>query len=206
MSRTAWAARRYFSVMIPHWIVITPVLLANWLFQYKPVSVGTAIVTFMGGNLFLHDPVYVITWYVTFVLLLYAYLLIDSFFRGWQRLIVSAFGFAFFGWMGTNEYFWPFTVGLYAAAWFPIRLHTARRPMIARLAGVSYQLQELCYPFFLVHGGIQLVFFKLGWTAPVPLFVASLAASCVAAVIVAEIAKPAMKWVGQVATSGRLTA
>lgn len=77
-SRVRWAARRYLSIMIPHSVVIVPVIIANWAFQYKPVSLSAGAVTFLGGNLFLDSPLYVITWSVTFVLMLYVYLLCDS--------------------------------------------------------------------------------------------------------------------------------
>ena len=100
-ARLPWVVRRYFSVMIPHWLVIGPVLVANWIVAYKPISPLTALVTFFGGNLFLENPLYVITWYVTFVLLLYAYLVVDSFLRGWPRLALTVVGFLFFRtWLG----------------------------------------------------------------------------------------------------------
>ncbi|MEQ1869334.1 MAG: hypothetical protein ABL961_04865 [Vicinamibacterales bacterium] len=189
-SRRSWAIKRYFSVMIPHWIVITPVLVANWATHYKPVTAVEALITFLGGNLFLTNPLYVITWYVTFVLLLYGYLFVDSYFRGWLRLLVSAAGFAFFGWLGYNEYFFPFSIGLCVAAWFPPRAKVARSAIATSIGRVSFRLQELCYPFFLAHGAVLLVMLRVTPFNPPVLFVAAFAVSVVAAFVIHIMSQP----------------
>ncbi len=65
--------------MVPYWLVIFSVIIANYVFQYKTVSIVSQIVTILGGNLFLMNSLYVIAWYVTFVLLLYCYVFVESF-------------------------------------------------------------------------------------------------------------------------------
>lgn len=192
--RRPWIVKRYFSVMIPHWIVITPVLVANAATGYKPISTGEAIITFLGGNLFLSNPIYVITWYVTFVLLLYGYLLIDSYADGWQRLAVTAIGLVAFGRLALNEYFVPFSIGLYLAALLPPRLAVGRTKVTASVARLLFRVQELCYPFFLAHGAVLLAMLKVFRFSPVPLFVVSLLMSVVAAWVVESLSRPLMKF------------
>jgi hypothetical protein len=192
-ARLPWAARRYFSVMIPHWLVIGPVLLANEIFQYKQISPLTALVTFFGGNLFLDNPLYVITWYVTFVLLLYGYLLLDSFATGWQRVVLTVAGFLFFAHFGYAEYFLAFSVGLYLSAWAPPRLNLSRSAWMRSTAVGLFEAQQLCYPFFLVHGGVQLGMVKLTGLSPAPLFVTSLLLSVTAAFAVHRVSEPLLK-------------
>lgn len=192
--RGQWIVRRYFSVMIPHWVVMTPVLVGNWATHYKPVSAVDALITFFGGNLFLDNPLYVITWYVTFVLLLYGYLLLDSFLDGWWRLVLTAFGFLVFGgWLGCGDYFAAFTVGLYVASWAPPRPRWSRRQLTRAFARLSFRVQELCYPFFLAHGAVLLVMVKLTHLSPLPLFALSLVISMVVALAIDRVTKPLLK-------------
>jgi hypothetical protein len=174
--------------MIPHWIVITPVLIGNWIVHYKPVSLPQAIVTFLGGNLFLADPLYVITWYVGFVLLLYVYLLADSFAAGWQRWLLAAAGFVAFDAIGCREYFVPFLLGLLAATWRPPQLSRDRPPAVRRVARITFRLQELCYPFFLAHGGVQLIVYKLRLFNDATAFAVAFGASVIAAMAINSIA------------------
>jgi hypothetical protein len=174
VSRARWAVKRYFSVMIPYWLIIAPVLVANWLTHYKAVSVAGMLVTLAGGNLFLENPVYVITWYVTFVLLLYAYLLVDSCFAGYRRVAVSVAGYLLFSvWLGCGEYFVPFLAGMYLGGWMPAKPVSARPLWARRLARGLFEVQRVCYPFFLTHGGLQLALIRLtDWT---PMTVAAVA-------------------------------
>jgi peptidoglycan/LPS O-acetylase OafA/YrhL len=192
--RVQWAVKRYLSVMIPHWLVIGPVLVANWATHYKPISPSAALVTFLGGNLFLENPLYVITWYVTFVLLLYAYLLVDSFFAGWKRLVVTAAGFMVFGrWLGCGEYYLPFTVGLYLAAWVPPAPRLSRGEVARRAAPALFKLQQLCYPFFLVHGAVQLAMIRVTGLTPLLLFAASLSTTILLAAVLQRMADQLMR-------------
>jgi hypothetical protein len=192
--RVHWAARRYFSVMIPHWLIIGPVLVANAVVRYKPITPLTALATFFGGNLFLENPLYVITWYVTFVLLLYAYLLVDSLVDGWHRLVLSALGFLFFDrWLACGEYFVAFTVGLYSSAWAPPRLNPCRRAFSRAVARLLFHAQQLCYPFFLAHGGIQLAMLRFTSFNPRSLFISSLLLSAAAAVVVDRMTQPLLR-------------
>jgi hypothetical protein len=193
-SRVRWATKRYFSVMIPYWLIIGPALAANWLSHYKPVTPGALAVTLMGGNLFLANPVYVITWYVTFVLLLYVYLLVDSCFNGAWRLVVAAAGYVVFSlWLDRAEYFVPFIFGMYIGGLMPPRPVAARSPVERRAARTLFTMQRLCYPFFLTHGGLQLALVRFTAWSPVTLFVVSLSATIVASVLVDRVSEPLLR-------------
>ena len=191
--RRRWIVKRYFSVMIPHWVVILPVLAANAAIEYKPVSAGAAVITFLGGNLFLSNPIYVITWYVTFVLLLYAYLLADSFVDGWHRLLLTGLALPVFHWLDCAQYFIAFSIGLYLSTWFPPNPVRARQRLEAELARVTFRAQELCYPFFLAHGAVLLGMLKVLRLGPVPLLVVSLLVSVVAAWVVQTASRPLLR-------------
>jgi hypothetical protein len=193
-SRLRWAAKRYFSVMIPYWLIIGPALVANWVAHYKPITPGAVAVTLMGGNLFLANPVYVITWYVTFVLLLYGYLLVDSCFSGVSRLVVTAAGYVVFDvWLDRAEYFIPFILGMYIGGLVPPRPVAARSLVGRRAARALFTMQRLCYPFFLAHGGLQLALVRFTSWSPVTLFVVSLTATIAASVVVELVSEPLLR-------------
>lgn len=199
-SRLRWAVRRYFSVMVPHWVVIAPVLIANAMVQYKPVTPAEAVVTVLGGNLFLENGLYVITWYVTFVLLLYAYLLADSFLASWMRFVLAAAAYPLFAvWLPCREYYLAFLIGLFASAVTPPRLAANRPAWLQGVARTAFRLQDFCYPFFLVHGAVLLATFRVGGRNTWLTFVVAFVSSVVAAYAVDLITHPALgaifRWV-----------
>jgi hypothetical protein len=191
-SRRVWFAKRYFSVMIPHWLVIVPVLIANAVEQYKPVTPTTAVITVLGGNMFLVNPVYVITWYVTFVLLLYTYALADSFLHGSARWLLAAAGLLLFGVeLGRYHYFIAFLLGLLMQS-LPARRATGpAEPSPASLRLFAWQ--RFCYPFFLTHGAVLLAFVQKTDLHGVRLFTISLAISAVTAIAVERVASPLIR-------------
>lgn len=192
-SRRQWAVRRYFSIMIPHWLVTLPVIGANWVVGYKPVSWASALVTFLGGNLFLQNPLYVITWYVGFVLLLYAYLFVDGFLKGWTRLLLAAAGFLFFGtWLELRENYLAFLAGLAMAAWLPPQPNEHRGVQMRVVARNLFRMQEVCYPFFLVHGAVLLAVLRVLPSGPAAIAVA-FGASVIGALAVDAISRPLLR-------------
>jgi hypothetical protein len=191
-SRGAWFAKRYFSVMIPHWLVIVPVLIANAVEHYKPVTATTALITVLGGNMFLVNPLYVITWYVTFVLLLYSYALADSFLHGSARWLLAAAGLLLFGVeLGRYHYYIAFLLGLLMQS---LPVGQARRsaepsPLSLRL----FAWQRFCYPFFLTHGAVLLAFVQKTELGGARLFAIALAISALSAIALERVATPLIR-------------
>jgi len=97
--RIVWAINRYFSIMIPYWLVIIPMVIVNQILQYKPATAISTITTVLGGNLFLTNPVNVTAWYITFVLILYAFALLHSLCSSLQKIVLVIVGALFFYFM-----------------------------------------------------------------------------------------------------------
>jgi hypothetical protein len=159
-----WFIRRYFSIMVPYWLVVIPIIIANQLFQYKPATIISTMVTILGGNLFLSNPVMVTAWYITFVLLLYLYALLKSFCSSLLQIvlmIVGLFSFYFLFHMDMVYYFIAFIAGLYLAPWSTVWRMKNRSYAYRSSAAVLFRIQRYCYSFFLIHGLVCLVFYKM---------------------------------------------
>jgi hypothetical protein len=171
-------------------LVIFPVIVANQVFQYKPVGLWTQIVTILGGNLFLDNPLYVIAWYVTFVLLLYVYAVAESFCNSWQKIICMAVGAAlFYSGSFVGKYFIAFIVGLRLSDWRPLRSSAEVGNARRRIASFLFVIQRYCYRFFLLHGAVLLIFAKKAAVSAHGLFWLSLTATAVLSIVLHSVAR-----------------
>lgn len=185
---TEWTLQRYFAIMLPHWLVIFPVILANKLYHYKDVSTLSVMVTILGGSIFLANPLYVITWYVTFVLLLYAYALLDHLATPLQRIVLFGLGLAVFSVeLHRGYYFVAFFIGLRLSNW---NLSPRREVHTRHLATALFRVQQYCYPFFLVHGAVLLFFLNRTALSGFDFFSVAFVTSAIFAVLVYVVAKP----------------
>jgi hypothetical protein len=191
-ARLKWGITRYFRIMIPYWLVIIPVVLANEVVQYKTVTWIEDTVTIFGGNLFLENPPYVIAWYITFVLILYAYAIIESFFRSYSLVICMILGAVAFGfWLGQGYYFLAFVVGLRLSRWWRPEYPIIRVSWLSRYSSQwLFVAQRYCYSFFLVHGAVLLFFVKKTSISENTIFIASFFLSSVLSVVIYRIGKP----------------
>jgi hypothetical protein len=122
---------------------------------------------------------------VTFVLLLYAYLLFDSWFAGYRRVVASVAGYLLFSvWLNCGEYFVPFIAGMYLGGWIPAKPVSERPPWTRHVARNLFEIQRLCYPFFLVHGGLQLALVRLTNWNPVAIVAVAFGGTVVIALVV----------------------
>jgi hypothetical protein len=183
--------------MIPYLIVIIPVVFMNHIEHYKVVTLPSAVITILGGSLFLREPLYVIGWYITFILLLYCYGYVETYFSGYRMailMVIVALVFAF----RLNYrvlYFVSFFVGL--------RMRDRRfgeAPPDAsrsgdRLAETLFFLQRYCYPFFLVHGAVLLMFTRKTHLSNGMVLLSAFAISCICAIVVYTLAKPIQTFV-----------
>lgn len=143
-----WLKRRVLGILLPYWIVIIPVLVANKLTGYKDVTLAQEVVTLIGGNLFLDNPVYVIAWYVTFVLILYCIVYLQSNVNSFlMRAIVWCSGFGLFYFhLGIWQFYIVFAVGF-------VLQNIVSPPR--KVEGLLFVVQGKCYNFFLIHGGVM---------------------------------------------------
>ena len=163
----SWLYKRLSSIMIPYWFVIIPVVIANRIELYKETTILSDLITIIGGNLFLNNPIYVIAWYITFINILYLFI----FFHKASKNIMLTFviwllGLIFFGlYLHKYLYFISFALGYFGASKKPypsiksIKLNCWSKSIFA--------VQDRSYAFFLIHGGV-LIFLseKLKMTGP----------------------------------------
>ena len=132
--------------------------MVNTYVGYKTVTVSNIIVAYLGGNLFVQDPLYVISWYITFVLFLYLYVFVDSLVGRKGQYLLTAIGFLFFSFIThTMFYFVSFYIGL--------RLHklNIKKFLLYDDSIINrslFLIQKYCYSFFLLHGGVLHFIFR----------------------------------------------
>ena len=190
-----WIIKRYFSIMVPYWMVLIPVLFANHIEHYKPTSLFSALVTIAGGNMFLSNAVYVIAWYITFILLLYFYGYLETFFRSYRIIIPMLIGtLVFTFWFKQGFYFLSFLVGLRICDWKSKSSSIGAPRSSDLLSIVFFHIQKYCYPFFLVHGAVLLALVMKTHLPSAAILAFALIASCICSVVVYVLAKPVQKY------------
>ncbi|WP_320041041.1 acyltransferase family protein [uncultured Desulfobacter sp.] len=154
LDRYQWLKKRVFSIMLPYWLVIIPVLLANRVVCYKETTLFEDLVTFWGGNMFLKNKVYVIAWYITFILLIYLFTYFQSLYKNlYFKIIVWAIGFCIFSlWLNKEYYFLSFAIGFLISTRYPVL--PGRKNNKTYLENKLFSIQSHCYCFFLIHGGV----------------------------------------------------
>jgi hypothetical protein len=138
--------------------MIVPVIATNHFIQYKTVSFGSNIITFLGGNLFLDNPLCVIAWYITFIIMLYLYAFIEFLLPRYKLYLffISCFLFYFFL-ISKFLFFIAFVLGL-RINFIKLQKRNFNKKILADFSGIVFGMQKYCYSFFLIHGGILLFF------------------------------------------------
>ena len=174
-SRYEWIIKRYLGIMIPYWLVIIPVIIANQIFQYKThLSFVDYTLTILGGNMLLSDPLYVIGWYITFVVLLYSYAFMESLFKSWKKFLIIVLGvFIFFIWLDKGFYFLSFFIGLRLSEWCAVSWSKEGDSFRRKITRILFVAQRYCYSFFLIHGAVLLFFFRKTDVSAINMFVIS---------------------------------
>jgi len=152
-----WIYSKIASIMIPYWFVIIPVLILNRLYSYKETSLLSDFLSFCGFSLFLENPVYVISWYITFIVMIYIFIYIQHFFSNfYAKIAIWIIGFIYFGsFLLMPYYFLFFSLGFFLSK----IINPPDKKIIENnwLGKILYSLQDTCFAFFLVHGGILLL-------------------------------------------------
>jgi hypothetical protein len=161
ISPGAWILGRFKQILIPYWSVILAALMINRALGYKQTTVAKDIIVFFGGSLFLDDPVYVISWFITFILIMYLLVVI---LRSLEDVLLKG---SFIGVCIVINHFYDLVHPLYVPAFFLgyfLRWltrqyqYTTRKKNVLRdkVYWAVFSIQNHCYSFFLVHGGILL--------------------------------------------------
>lgn len=156
-----WLLKRFMSIMIPYWSVILVVLFINDVIKYKQTTLISNIIVFLGGSMFLEDPVYVISWYITLILLFYIGVYMVKLLK-YIWLQVPFFIILFFIFLYVTKepilYFIAFVVGYGAKCFseFCPRILFHKLNFLDRVNKILFIVQNHCYSFFLIHGGILL--------------------------------------------------
>ncbi|OFZ60327.1 MAG: hypothetical protein A2328_07030 [Bdellovibrionales bacterium RIFOXYB2_FULL_36_6] len=184
-----WLKKRFLSILIPYWIVIVPALIINRIVSYKNTSIFSDFITFLGGNLFLQTKVYVIAWYITFVLLLYCFIFFQSFFSHYfLKTLAWLAGFlVFYLIFDKSHYFISFGLGFFLASFLP----PANKNPTENNSPIKFlfNLQDYCYGFFLIHGGVLIFLYNICKADFFSSFIFGVGLSIMGSIILNKIAK-----------------
>jgi len=186
-----WFYKRVFSIMLPYWFVIVPAVTINRMVLYKGTSVVEDLITVFGGNLFLKNPVYVIGWYITFILILYLILFAILLLKRNKILQFMTFIFCIF-YFGIKFnmllYCVSFIFGYILTQLFPLsKKELSENGYIGKLL---FALQSRCYAFFLIHGGVLIFLTHYSKFNSVNFFLVGAVVSCIGAEILYRVTKP----------------
>lgn len=160
-----WLLRRVVGILVPYWVVIVPVLCANYLYKYKPALPWEYVAIFLGGSMFLDNPVYVISWFVTLILILYLTVYCSAVLKGYYKFVpyVACFAVLHYGFRMDNVLFLSFVAGYAVRSTLPVRAESPANRWCwhAPVAGTLFIVQSFCYSFFLVHGAVLVAAVKL---------------------------------------------
>lgn len=166
-----WIKRRLRRIYIPYWLVIGVVVVSNWIVQYKPAGLKELFFLLIGGNLFIEDKLYVIAWFISVIIFLYFCVFLLVYFRSITlRFLLAAVLVYILSHYRIPTYFYiAFTIG-WSLHYLLLRsgLSRAAPPLPLGVARVLHRVykplltvQNYSYEFFLVHGGVLLLFNKL---------------------------------------------
>ncbi|GFK93899.1 hypothetical protein NNJEOMEG_01737 [Fundidesulfovibrio magnetotacticus] len=184
-----WLVRRLKRIFIPYWIVTPAVLLFNHVFSYKDVGLFESVVLLLGGNFFLSHRLYVVTWFVSVIVVFYVYTyVVVKFASVLTRAVFAVVSLFIFLSLNVPAYlFVSYNVGMLVSVAF--RKFDVVGVMVSvsgpvfnlfRGFGVVFnEAQGVSYEFFLVHGGVLLLFCKVLHFGYVQAFLVSFCVSVV---------------------------
>lgn len=170
-----WLLRRVKAIMIPYWMVIIFVIFVNEIYQYKDTSFLEQIIILCGGSMFLNDPLYVVSWFITLILILYLYIFFfQTASTNAYKFFIFIIGLSFSIQLNKHIYFLAFSIG-HLIKFFQVKYHFLKnKERFSKLNKIIFNIQNYCYSFFLLHGGVLLLSIKIFKLHPVTSFIASL--------------------------------
>ena len=164
-----WFFKRVKRIFIPYWPIIFIVLVANRVVGYKETTLLKDFITFIGFSYFIKIPVYVISWFITVILILdftlYVFRLIRTRMLGYTFLL-AAFGvFAFYAPLLKIELLLFYVGFLLGGMSINIKqtsfLFITDTEWYRFLNDKFYILQNYTYSFFLIHAAVLISVFRV---------------------------------------------
>lgn len=167
-----WLASRSLKILVPYWLTMSSVCLINLIIGYKYVNTASLIISFAIGNLFTPNSLYVISWFITYILIYYVFVTLINSTRSYAikgaLLIALILGNTALG----LPYLYPiaFISGYGCGQNYWRKLDAVKPSDSQRLL---FKLQSYSYYFFLLHGGILLFLTHVLKASPLGTFVIS---------------------------------
>jgi len=184
-----WILKRYFRIMIPYWIVMITMIIANYYVQYKQTTMTDIFIILSGGSLFLRDPLYIISWFITLILLLYATVYLYTIIPSPYRFVFLALAF----YLSSLKPYAMYYFGVFFIGFFFRKnlekndLFSASKTTLSQQIGpFFFKIQAYCYCFFLVHGAALHVFVRMMKGEPDKIFLLAFILSSVSSIFLYE--------------------
>ncbi len=173
-----WLLNKFKRILIPYWLVILIVILANAAVSYKEKTLIELVVIFLGGSLFVDNPLYIISWYITFILCLYVMVSLYNYPKHpVSKILILVLSLLFYLYIIQRPlvYLFAFVIGYYLrffVAEKQVKKSTTR--VLLALNRSLFFIQNRSFSFFLLHGGVILFYAKILLLGPWPCLFASL--------------------------------
>lgn len=152
-----WLLRRVKSIMIPYWSVILLVIVINEFYHYKEMTLSKKLIIVAGGSMFLDNPLYTISWFITLILLLYGFVFVFQVMPGKiYKSFVFLSGLVLFFFLSKSIYYLAFLSGFGFRLFKEYYFSSVPLKRVSQLNQRLYHIQNYCYSFFLLHGGVLL--------------------------------------------------
>lgn len=178
-----WLWRRFKNILIPYWPLALCAVGLNYVIGYKVSSAWNDVAVLLGLSLFIDNPIYIISWFITLILCFYLNLFLFRMIRSKVLRIgfLCVSFFVFYKYLQVSGvYYIGFYVGYFlrSRGWLESEPYL-KSPVMQVINARLFHIQSHCYVFFLIHGAVVLYHIKsLQWPLPVS-FVSALTISLV---------------------------
>jgi len=163
-----WLKGRLRRILVPYWPVIAVVLIANRIVGYKETTLLKDAMTFAGLSFFVRDPVYVISWFITFLMMLDLSFFV---FRVLEKnslrvvylvvLLAAAHVWVPLQIRAVELFYIGAGIGHLARGWDGCSGFLSRRfTWFRHINQALFRVQNYTYSFFLIHGAVLIAVFK----------------------------------------------
>lgn len=170
-----WFKKKYIQTMVPYWLIIIFVIIINYYVGYKHKQIYELVIIFFAGGMFVEKPLYVIAWYITFILSLYGMFALWSsgkniYMKSFYLILSIAIYILII--KHPYQYALSFISGIILKK-ISLQKKTNSKKIQSNFNKILFLVQNRCYSFFLIHGGVLLFFVKVVPLSPVMCFILS---------------------------------
>ncbi len=167
-----WLERRFKHILFPYWPIVLTAIITNHVINYKDSTLLHDVLVFFGFSLFLENPIYIISWFITLILFFYLNLFLFRLIK--NKLVKTIFWvlsfYLFYAYFKVSAFYY---VSFYLGYFLRSRNFLINEPylntaVMKNVNNLIFKIQSYCYVFFLLHGAIILFHVKvLQWSNPV---------------------------------------